>query len=100
MRIVVGAIGVAVAGGIIWLLVNLHRLKNRDKSFWTKAALAAFVLYLLGLGPAVFILQDGSVPELAQFPVFLFYFPLFWLVEHGPKVIHDLFEWYAEVWHP
>jgi hypothetical protein len=76
----------------------------REKHRASFRALCAAVLYLLGLGPALYLLQLGeigdSVPQWVEVPCFFLYLPIFWLHDHGPKAAHDLLEWYANVWHP
>jgi hypothetical protein len=68
-------------------------------AFWaTVIVVAAFVLYPLSVGPALWLEGKGLVPDWATDAVDLFYDPFWMAVESLPQSVQDKVEWYTELW--
>ena len=103
MRIVLPAMGVAVAAFAVWLTVRLvNRRKRLGRRTWiTVAAVAVLVGYPLSFGPACWITSRAN---LSQNLVNVAYQPILWGFDHGPDWLRCRIHDYADfasvgLWH-
>jgi hypothetical protein len=99
MLIVLSVIGVAFAAFCVWLTVRIVNRRERWAK-WTAGGLAVClpVLYVLGIGPAIWLYQRKLMPDSVATEIEQFYLPLAWLRAIGPEPISDAFDWYTELW--
>jgi hypothetical protein len=101
MPIIITALAVTFAAFVVWLTIRLINRRER----WARRLLigiiaGAPVLYVLSLGPTVYITTRQQVSAEINESIATFYAPLVWIAEHGPAPIHDALWWYSELWWP
>jgi hypothetical protein len=82
-----------------WLVVRFVNRRER----WAKRMLVGIViitpvLYVLGSGPATFLITHWLISAKAQQELAAFYSPLNWIAENGPAPVRDSLFWYTNLW--
>jgi cytochrome bd-type quinol oxidase subunit 2 len=96
MRIVLPALGVAVAAFCVWLTVRIVNRRERWAK-WT-AILTLPMLYVLSAGPTGWLIEHKITPPWFETASRWFYTPLFLLYVISPDPIKDALEWYEHLW--
>lgn len=101
MAIFIGALGVAFAAFCVWLGVRIVNRRERWAK-WTAAGLAIAlpVIYLLGLGPAQWLISRHMLSESAVYHITSFYGPMNSFYDIAPPAIRDGIDWYLDLWEP
>ena len=71
--------------------------KKPGVAFWASVVVVAIVLYVASIGPAGWVAQNVSFPDLLGC-YHTFYAPLIWAYDHVPERIRDAMDWYAGLW--
>ena len=72
--------------------------KKPGVAFWATVTLVVVVLYVASLGPAQWLSSNGWLPRWVDGPLSWVYFPLSWIYFNGPEPIHDMLDWYSDLW--
>jgi len=74
--------------------------KKPGVAFWATVLLVGLVLYVLSIGPVMWLGVRKYLPDWALGARATIYRPMIWLVEDGPRPIGRAIEWYAALWLP
>jgi hypothetical protein len=73
--------------------------KKPGVAFWaTVVVVVVLVGYPLSFGPVAWLSHHKRPPGWIGHLTEYFYTPLFWIVQHAPMPILDLFKWYIDLW--
>ncbi|HLJ12101.1 MAG TPA: hypothetical protein VKU82_12980 [Planctomycetaceae bacterium] len=72
--------------------------KKPGVAFWATVVLVGLALYVLGAGPAAWMIEnDWPAPAIAEVLMW-FYSPLGWLYDNAPEPFCRVMDWYAGLW--
>jgi hypothetical protein len=72
--------------------------KKPGVAFWATVVMTLIVLYVLGVGPVSSIADASSSPGWTTDAYVQIYLPIIWIYENGPQSIHEVIEWYVNLW--
>ena len=91
MTIALGIFGVAFAAFCVWLTVRIVNRRERWAKWTLALAIGMPVLYVLGMGPVVWLVGHRLLSESAAETIY-------WPLNQSPAWIRDSMEQYAELW--
>jgi hypothetical protein len=99
MSIILTALAVAFAAFCVWLTLRIVNRRER----WAKRTAVAMavclpVLYVLSVGPEVWLLTNGIISESVAEEFVPFYAPLNWIDSHAPDTFRAGLHWYTNLW--
>jgi hypothetical protein len=71
--------------------------KKPTAGFWTTVALVALLAYPVSYGPACWLDSRGWFPAVLHDAAICFYWPIGWLMRHGPQPIAKALWWWADL---
>jgi len=72
--------------------------KKPGVGFWATVVVSvSLVAYPLSIRPVGWIVDNVDFPNLLPL-YWTLYAPIIWVYDHGPEPIHDVIEWYANLW--
>jgi hypothetical protein len=95
MSSILVASAVTVAAFYVWLAVRIVNRRERWTK-WTAAVLAVPTIYLLSMGPVLWMDLRGLTPTWA--PDVPLYWPVQWIRENGPEPIRKAINDYLSIW--
>lgn len=98
MAVALAIFGIAFAAFCVWLGV---RIVNRRERWAKRTAVMLLVLptlYVLSIGPVSWLATRKYLPDLALRAAGMFYEPVNWIGQNGPKPFKDAIEWYVKPW--
>jgi len=75
--------------------------KHPSAAFWaTVAVVVTLIAYALSIGPTIWLRHQAWAKWIwpSYGALSYVYYPIFWMRENGPRPIHDLINWYFELW--
>ena len=88
-------LAIAFAAFYVWLAVRIINRKERWAK-WTAAVLAFPTIYILSIGPVLWMDLHGVTP--AWFHDVPLYWPVQWVRENGPEPIRNAINDYLKFW--
>jgi hypothetical protein len=83
----------------IWLTVRIVKRRERWAKRTAVVLLASSpVLYVLGIGPAAWLNTRHLMPQSLGSASGHFYYPINWIMGHGPEAVGQAITWYARLW--
>jgi hypothetical protein len=80
--------------------------KKPSVAFWSTVVSLTLVVYVLSYGPACWVINAMANrswlrpdTEWIRQAIFLFFFPIRFLLSDGPKPISDLIFWFQHLWY-
>ncbi len=78
--------------------VSEEQDQKRGCGIWIGVVLLVLVSYPASIGPVIWCLDNGHVPQSSVPAWEAFYAPVFWAWENVPAVAHAM-NWYDDLWH-
>ena len=72
--------------------------KKPGVAFWATVVASMPVLYVLGFGPACWLVDRGWLTGRPRELAGDFYTPIVWAYVYGPSSVSHTIEWYATLW--
>jgi hypothetical protein len=98
MSVFIAVLGTAFAAFVVWLAV---RIVNRRERWAKRTALLLVIvptLYVLSIGPFVWLATRRYLPDMAVGAAGFFYGPVIWIGRDGPAPLKEGIEWYVKPW--